>query len=617
MRTLNKLLSVLLALSLLCALAALPVRADEGEASPLFDPAEATEETFSIGVSENVLEPGEEYLEPGAIVEPEDGLSVMSDGDEPLAGEPVPVADPADAGGDDGTLGFDEEFDESLDNEDMEVLDEFEIGDGDENGDEDHLGGIGGADVRFAQSSLVLTKGQSVTLNVSYANAPKNGKLYVAVWKNALQQSNAVSCRWGAVSKGVAKLTVTAQQTGTCYIMVYLCNSLSVPYATAKLPTNVCSPYLSPMSAISGFKVEEGATKTASFIFGGYTGVGLLRVYSTNESAFRCAVADAKGDRFNVRVTGRAAGSGKVIVEYVASQTGQLLARYEFLVTVTPKVQPRLILSDQGMSLTKNSSKSISVSYSGYSGYAKLRFGQNSSAVSCKWGSWNGSSIPLTVTGVNNGSCTVTVWLLTSTDVVLATAQLSVTVAPQPLISGGVSSMSFESGRSQSADFSITNITKQNTISCTVSNSSVCTASVSGSGSSYRLTVAGRNAGSATVTIKVKDGYGNVVASKNVSVTVKPAQPRVSVSPGSLSVHVGQKSTLTVSVYNTSGSVKLSWSRSGGNSTASWGSWYGNTVPLSVSGTDVGTDTYTIRLIRCSDNAVLASTTVKVTVQPK
>lgn len=614
MRTWKTLISVLLIAALLCGLAAVPSLADEDDGSPVFDLSEAEEESFSVGVFETVLEDGDTFVEPGDDYIPENSLSMMNEGSEPLAGEPEPVADPAAAGGDDDTLAFDESFDESLENEDLELLDEWDLG---ENADDGHLGGIGGAEVRFPQDKLVLSKGESVTLNVSYSNAPSNAKLLVGVWKNAVQQSNVVSCQVESGSGGTAKLKITANETGTCYVMVYLLNSLYLPLDWAKLPTNVSAAYLSPVGSLADFCVEESGSKTASFQFGGYSGAGQLKVTSTNNAAFGCAIADASGNRFNVRVTGRTCGSGQVKVQYIATATGNVLASREFTVTVTPKTQPKLTLSTQGLSITKSTSRSVFVTYSGYSGNVKLRVSQDSDAVSCTWGSWSGTTVPLTIRGAANGSGTVTIQMLSSAGVQLAKAQLKVTVAPQPTISGGALELSFESGQSASTDLRITNITRENTISCTVSNSSICSASISGSDGNYRLTVAGRNVGFARVAVAVKDSYGNTVASKNLQVTVRSAPPRVTVSQSNVTVTVGQSAVITAAISNTSGNVKLCWSRSDSNSSAVWGTWYGNSIPLTITGAKEGSSTYTITLRRSSDNAQLASAAIRVTVTPR
>lgn len=623
----KKYVSLVLTIAMCLSVMAMPVSAEEGEeiASATSSIDAEIEETAVIQLTDGDLmqdayadEQDDEFFPVGSSTD-------IKEGTESLGGtvELTPDGNEVDIGGDDETLGFGEEA-EAIENieelaefqntqVEFDESSDFDLGDSEGTLDEDSSEDLAlfGASVSASRNEIVLNKGNSITINISYSNAPKNGKLKVGAWKNVLFTSDAVSFSWGTASGGKAPLTISGKKSGTCYVEVFLCNSAGIPYAIAQIKVNVCEAALSCTSDLNNFKVTKGGAKTVYFRASGYTGESELSYTTTNNSAYTCTLSSG-----TLTITGKSAGSGTVRVYYKAKATGDTLSSIAFTVTTVEPSIPKLKVSSSGLSLTAGSSQNITVTYSGYEGSVSMRYGYNSNAVKCAWsGGWSGNSRVLQISGNQNGSATITVYLLSATNEQLATANIQATVAPKPEISPSSYSLSLVSGNSGTVAFSLKNVTSKNSLVCTNLYSNICSVALSPKDGKYVLTVAAKNAGSATLTVSIRDAYGNDITSAKVLVSVKSAPPKLVASKTNVSLTSGKSQVVIFTYSNCSENVQLSFSRSGGDiSTATWGSWSGNSIPLTIKGDDIGTCSYTVRLIRASDSVALAEAKVSVSV---
>ncbi|MBQ9493814.1 MAG: hypothetical protein IJR54_08800 [Oscillibacter sp.] len=136
------------------------------------------------------------------------------------------------------------------------------------------------------------------------------------------------------------------------------------------------------------------------------------------------------------------------------------------------------------------------------------------------------------------------------------------------------------------------------------------------SGASIPLRFTGRQGGSATVTVRLKDTNNKILVSETIRVSVVQNSPTLSVSPASLSLKTGasKSSTLTIRNYSGGGSVSASVDNRS-VCDVSWGSWSGWSIPITVKGKSAGSTKVTLRLYN-SLRTELASVSLNVEVVP-
>ncbi len=574
-------ISLFLALLMCLSLLVIPAVAEDEEepTSQAFSVEDGSEERVSLQIT------GGDLMNDGFAEEQDDeGLALGTPSDifedeESLGGteELSPEGNSFDLGGDDDTLGFGEDIGPVIEPEELEEFkntqvefgegSDLDLSDDDETVEDDDPEDLGlfGATVSASTSSLILKKGTSTTVNISYTNAPKNGSLKAGAWKNVILTSDAVSLSWGKASGGKAPLTIRANKTGSCYVEVFLCNSLGIPYASTQIKVNVCEASLTCTSSLDNVKVHTGSSKTLYFKASGYSGTSEITYTTTNTSSYTCSLSSG-----TMTITGKKVGSGTVSVYYKAKATGDILASLSFKVTVeSVSVVPKLTVSSSSLSLSAGASQDITVSYSGYSGTVYYTYSSNSSAVSCQWiGGWNGNSHSLRITGKQTGSATVTVALVDdNSKKQLTTAKIQVSVVPEPMISPTSATLNLESGKAGTVTFTLKNVSDKNRISGVIQNSNVCSATLSKKNDGYVLTVVGKNTGDTTITVSILDANGRAVKNATVSVHIKEVPPSLTPSSSSLSINAGETKSVTFTCVNCSGSVSLKFAKSSSNCT--------------------------------------------------
>ncbi len=603
--------ALLLALALCLSLLPLSALADEADEvpfeSPLSTEAELEEEA-TLTVTEGDLD-DPSFTDEGEDVELEDGRSpVIEATDEALALEEPVELDPADLGGDDGTIPFDEEI-----NEDEIVFDQ-EIEIDEDIGGTEALGGIAGAKVTVGKSKIVMSMISHPGISVRFENVPKGGKVKIGVWKNALQTSNIVKPSLSAIKNGSATLTLNPQATGTAHVLIYLCNSLGIPYDIARIDVTVCRAQIHWAGYVDEVTVPVGGTQTLYFYGEGYSGTSAITATSSNTSAYTTTVQAVNiAGRVPVRIEGKKVGSGQIQVWYRAKSTNDGLDVKTVKVNVVAAATPKVKLSTAYVNVAPGKSVDVDLSASGYSGsYLYLLTSTNTAAYSCAWVDKD----TVRVTGNAEGSGTVTAHMVTWLLKELATAKFTVNVAPEPKISTSSSALTVTAGCSASATYKITDLPTNSSLGVSNSRSDLVSATMTNEGGgNYKVTVVGKNPGTTTLTVYVKNRSGITVATRQLSVTVKQAPPSAKVSTTSLTVGYNETKTITLAYYNCPDPVTFHVTRSNSGVTWSFDKWNGNTLPMRVKGLSAGTTTITAQLIRQSDKAVLDTKTITVTVK--
>lgn len=198
------------------------------------------------------------------------------------------------------------------------------------------------------------------------------------------------------------------------------------------------------------------------------------------------------------------------------------------------------------------------------------------------------STVPLTSIPASKTGLTVTA------------SQTSVTIAKggQTTVTVTVSSQDFDSIAWAANDRSI--------ISCSWGD---------WNGNTIPITIKGLSPGSTTLLIGLLDDKEDVLAVTSVNVTVTQYATSLTLTASQTSVTVAKGSHTTITLTASSDDFDSIAYAKGDTSLIScaWGNWYGNSIPLTITGLAAGSTTLTIALLDAYDN-VLAQTTVSVTV---
>lgn len=351
-----------------------------------------------------------------------------------------------------------------------------------------------------------------------------------------------------------------------------------------------------------------------------YSGGMYMQYGTTNKSAYSCQW-DKKwisGNSIGLTITGKKCGSGVVTIYAKKTSSGAVIATGKIYVTVTSPA--KLSLSSSSVSVNSGASKTVKVSYSNYRKPVYMQYGTtNSSAYTCKWGSWSGSTVPITITGKSKGSGKVQVYLKdAATNATLATTSFRVSVTSNAKVTASKSLISLQSGSNSSVIFTVSGVTGTVRLQYSTTNARAYTCKWdSWSGNRVPLSITGKNAGSGKVKVYLKRPSGEVLDTVTVSVNVTAAaKPSIKVGRSSVTMVPGNSVSVPVTYSNVNGSIYYKYGTTNATAyTCRWGSWSNATNPLTITGKARGNGTVTVYLMRASDNTVLASAKITVSVQ--
>lgn len=580
----------------------MPLEAGEGENEAI--PTEEGEEVFPDNSYGGVLEGGNDIL----------------GGSEQLGLDELGTAGLIE---DDSALGIDPDFQEELPDDAFDDLPEdsfVELPEDSGEADDTETLGITVTTIGFQRSALTLPKGKTVDMRVLVQNAPKGYRLAVISWKNAVTKSDAVSCKWGErQNNNCYPLTISGKKSGVSYVYVYILNRLGLPVARAKLTVTVCEPKLTVSS--NAVQVKAGNQITVKATATGFSGASEIYITTNNKYAYSCQVGTKSGNTVPIYIKGLCNGSGTIVVHYLAKTTHDELAAQTITVGCTETQSARLSVSSGSVSLKEGGSQQVSLTVSGYSGNCKFSYSStNTSVCQLNWNGFSGHTKKLTLKGVKSGSCTITVYLRSANNALLATAKITVRVskaaAVQPSITLSKTSVSLQSGSTVRIPFTIQNKSGLAT-QCGVRTSSpaICTVKCVPDSGSYCAVLTGVNAGKTTVTVYLKDARGKEIVSVPMTVTVTAANPKLTASASSVTVSKGATQKVRFAYSGCSEDVYFQCSKPTNSCvSATWSGRVNNIIDLNLRGISSGSGTITVKLLRTSDHKVLASVSLKVTV---
>lgn len=129
------------------------------------------------------------------------------------------------------------------------------------------------------------------------------------------------------------------------------------------------------------------------------------------------------------------------------------------------------------------------------------------------------------------------------------------------------------------------------------------------------LTVTGKKAGNATITVNLMDENSKTIYSKSFSVTVNDNRVSVSATPSSLTLNLANNNsgTVRVNINGPHGGVGGTGD-SDGVVRAEWGDYGSGYAVAKFTGLKVGTDNFTFQVYDETKTEVIATTTIRITV---
>lgn len=377
--------------------------------------------------------------------------------------------------------------------------------------------------LRASQSSVTLKKGNSTS--ITFTAGGYYGVFYLQYSTN---NTTSYSCSWGNWYGLSIPLKIQADSLGSGTVTVYMRSAADHRIlASVRVTVTVVSPETPKLTAsTTSVRVAKGSSENIYIAYSGFSGSGYLQYQSSNSSAFKCSWGSWSGNTTGFTIRGLQAGSGTVTI-YLKNNSGTALAQITLSVSVYEKQTPKVTVSQSSISLRSGNSTKVTVTISGYNGSVYLQFAQsNQNAYSCTWGSWEGNSIPLTVTGQNEGTGIITIYLKDTSHTVLAQTTISpVTIAAalKPEVIASKTWLELSSNESQTVGFTVRNTSGSYYLQYGMSNTSAFRCYWNGwSGNTANLVISGKQGGSGTVTVYLKrSGTDEILDYKSVSVTVK------------------------------------------------------------------------------------------------
>ncbi|MGN0164231.1 MAG: hypothetical protein ACI4EA_11730 [Candidatus Ornithomonoglobus sp.] len=277
----------------------------------------------------------------------------------------------------------------------------------------------------LSSSSASVAVGKSVKVNASYSGY--SGNVYM---QYSSTNNSSYSCSWGGWSGNTVPLTITGKAQGSGRVTITLrAASSGVILATAYLSVSVYRATTPKLTAsASSASIKAGNSASIRFTVSGVSGTYALQAVSSNTNAYSVYWGNWSGSSINMTITGKNAGSGSIVVYLVVN--GSKITS----VTINPvKVtasNPTLTASKTSVAVSKGGSTRINLTYSNCSDTVYMQYGLSNSYIGCTWGSWSGTTCPLTITGKTNGQTKLIVYLKkASTGTVLASTTITVTTS--------------------------------------------------------------------------------------------------------------------------------------------------------------------------------------------
>ncbi len=188
-------------------------------------------------------------------------------------------------------------------------------------------------------------------------------------------------------------------------------------------------PSLSVSSGNITLNKSNNESRTVTVEYSGYDDEVSMRYVHGPDQITNCTWGSWSGNSIPLTISGYANGTEKIRIELIDSEAETIIT--SVMISVTVKSDPlSFTASTNSVQITGNTSKDISFSYKNYDGPITIVVEHpNHAMVGTKWKGWVGQTNTLTITGYDDGSETMVVYIKdTKTDVFLAQQNIKVTV---------------------------------------------------------------------------------------------------------------------------------------------------------------------------------------------
>ncbi len=359
--------------------------------------------------------------------------------------------------------------------------------------------------------------------------------------------------------------------------------------------------------------IDEGGSSEVTLTYYGFSS-GLLVDFSKNNSNVSAKITSIVKNKIKMTIVANRAGEAVVTVT-LYKKNGEFFKDEKIYVTV----RKTNYISIQNTRVDVLAGKSATVGFNLHGG---ANYYHDQSGAKCsysiqenKWlgSAWTGYKYKINITGTNVGTTKIAIYLKNKNGNVLDKKIVTVNVSKNATVTPSSSKVSVDIGASKTISFTNKNAYGSLKYNCSLSNAN-CVTSWNGN----NLTITGKKAGTTTITVRLSDSRGNLLASTTVTVTVK-RNPKLTPSASTVNIIPAQKSKVNIKMSGYDGGVYAKYSRSNSSVCGlSWsGSWSNNSITMTAYGYKQGSTTITIYLYDLSGTLLTSTTvTVKVTGVP-
>ena len=465
--------------------------------------------------------------------------------------------------------------------------------------------------------SLVFINSSCNSLKVNIGNYGKITLGYIGIHRGSVRfrvkrNNNNINGSWGNWSNHKVPFNLVGRQKGTTILTFELLDaSTNRVLATKKITVTVVQNATIRLSN-SALTIYKGKSSNIGVTLYGTT-AGMQLVCKKQGSSVSANWNGRSGSTKYVRVYGNSVGSTRLNF-YLYSENGTLLLTRSMTVSVV--TAPSITLSESSGTADIGAKKTFMVTANNVYGRFYFNYSINNGKCVASWGNWRGSTIPLVVTGKDDGTSTITIRLYSSSNELLATKTISFRTRENPQISCNDGSPVLKVGNSRTLTLSYSGINSSVYFTGTNSNGDACNVSFGKySGNSIALNIKANKKGSSTLTIYLRRASNNsIAATYRINVTVQ-ANPSISVSPSTISIKAGQQTTITATAKDIKGNYKMAFSVSGKTVTCNWqGKIVNNKASILVKATKKGKSTITVYL-KDESGATVATTSIIADIQ--
>lgn len=385
------------------------------------------------------------------------------------------------------------------------------------------------------------------------------GGVKASVYFQFEKNNDHVALSWGEWNKNKKDLNITGVTAGTTTITVNLRSSHTGKIlASETLDVKVTSLVNLSLSQTS-LDTVYNANKSVNVTIDGISNISTISYQVTYGNSAKLTWGSFSGNSIPLYVKGVDAGVTTVKI-FVSNKDEKVLATTMLNIYVTKNAALSLTGNVSGMVI--GNTRTITTNHSGAYGTLRKTFSVSGSSVSCSWSGQN-----ISVKALQQGSSTLTVRLLNSSDDVLATKTVTINVESNISLTSSVPSVSLTSGSSQTITISFAGVNTSVTFYAYMGDKSIASAEWVGSwqNTSHQIKITGVAPGSTVLRIDlVEADTEKVLKTLEIPIAIANAAT-ASLSATNLSVKANEQAAVYLTVRNISGEYGITYYRASGS----------------------------------------------------